>query len=487
MIINGDWSWGGYLAVDSKIDAAIAPLPVVDATGLPMAPMIDAKGFCLSTVSRGSQADWAMHFVQHMTSVDAQRRALHQLRILPSRQELYDDPLFTSDATINASLRQLQHGRRTPVISELRAVWDAMRPHYQSLLGGNESPEVASAGMQQSAELLIHRMQSEQRVARNANVIFSGALLAFAAVAAWWQRDAHRRLPVDLWRQPVAYGFIIPSIVVLLATIAYPFGYNVALSFSNMTLNRFRDWSITGWQNYIDVFTSPKLLIVLVNTIVWTFVNVFFHVVLGVFLAVMLHGAVAGKSLYRVILILPWAIPSYITALTWRGMFDYHYGAINRLATTFLGIDRIDWLGDEHLAFVACLITNIWLGVPFMMVITLGGLQGISPELYDAARIDRASRWAQFWHITVPLLRPVLVPAVTLGTIWTFNNLNVIWLVSNGGQPADQTHILVSYVYRAVFNLYQFGFGAALSMVIFALLLGWSALFLAVTRGTESV
>jgi arabinogalactan oligomer/maltooligosaccharide transport system permease protein len=101
--------------------------------------------------------------------------------------------------------------------------------------------------------------------------------------------------------------------------------------------------------------------------------------------------------------------------------------------------------------------------------------------------MDRASRWQQFRHITLPLLKPVLLPAVTLGAIWTFNNLNVIWLVSNGGEPQDSTHILVSYVYRAAFNLYRYGYAAALSMVIFFLLLISAAVFLKRTRATESV
>jgi arabinogalactan oligomer/maltooligosaccharide transport system permease protein len=132
-------------------------------------------------------------------------------------------------------------------------------------------------------------------------------------------------------------------------------------------------------------------------------------------------------------------------------------------------------------------VANVWLGFPFMMVIALGGMQGIPHELYEAARIDRASRWQQFRHITLPLLKPVLLPAVTLGVIWTFNNLNVIWLVSNGGEPQDATHILVSYVYKAVFNLYRYGYGAALSMLLFFMLLAFSMLLLSRTRATESV
>jgi arabinogalactan oligomer/maltooligosaccharide transport system permease protein len=203
---------------------------------------------------------------------------------------------------------------------------------------------------------------------------------------------------------------------------------------------------------------------------------------------------VRGKALYRLLLIIPWAVPAYITALTWRGMFDYEFGvvnhaiiALNHYLPALLQLPVLDWLNLPNPAFAACIIANVWLGFPFMMVIALGGLQGIPQELYEAAQIDRASRWQQFWNITLPMLKPVLIPAVTLGAIWTFNNLNVVWLVSNGGEPADQTHILVSYVYKAVFNLYQYGYGAALSMVLFVMLLVFSMLFLKQTRATERV
>jgi arabinogalactan oligomer/maltooligosaccharide transport system permease protein len=220
---------------------------------------------------------------------------------------------------------------------------------------------------------------------------------------------------------------------------------------------------------------------------VWTVVNVALHVGLGVMLAVALNGPLRGKAIYRLLLIIPWAVPAYITALTWRGMFDYEYGAVNLLLTKATGLPPVNWLGEPLRAFEACIITNVWLGFPFMMVIALGGMQGIPAELYEAARIDRASRWQQFWHITLPLLKPVLLPAVTLGAIWTFNNLNVIWLVSNCGEPQDSTHILVSYVYKAVFNLYRYGYGAALSMVMFVILLAFSVFFLQRTKATESV
>jgi arabinogalactan oligomer/maltooligosaccharide transport system permease protein len=267
-----------------------------------------------------------------------------------------------------------------------------------------------------------------------------------------------------------------------------------------MSLSLFSDWRVIGLQNYWEVLTSPNVGYVFVKTIVWTVVNVAFHVGLGVMLAVALNGPVRGKAIYRLLLIIPWAVPAYITALTWRGMFDYEYGAVNLMLTRLaqfapaawlLGLvgltPPVNWLGDVSHAFQACIVANVWLGFPFMMVIALGGMQGIPHELYEAAQIDRASRWQQFRHITLPLLKPVLLPAVTLGTIWTFNNLNVIWLVSNGGEPQDATHIMVSYVYKSVFNLYRYGYGAALSMVIFFVLLLFSMLFLRGTRATESV
>ena len=122
-----------------------------------------------------------------------------------------------------------------------------------------------------------------------------------------------------------------------------------------------------------------------------------------------------------------------------------------------------------------------------MMIVALGGLQSIPNDLYEAAEVDGASRRQQFWHITLPMLKPVMVPAIILGMIWTFNNINVVWLVSNGGEPSDQTHILVSYVYKSAFNLYRYGYAAALSMIIFLILLAMGVFSLRQSISTESV
>ena len=152
----------------------------------------------------------------------------------------------------------------------------------------------------------------------------------------------------------------------------------------------------------------------------------------------------------------------------------------------FFALDPIHWLSQPVEAFSACIMTNIWLGFPFMMVIALGGFQSIPREMYEAARVDGANAWQQFVKITVPRLKHVMIPAIILGTSWTFNNINVVWLVSNAGEPSDQTHILVSYVYKAAFNLYRYGYAAAMSMMIFLILLVFGLVFMKKPDATGS-
>ncbi|HLA69607.1 MAG TPA: sugar ABC transporter permease [Bacteroidota bacterium] len=282
---------------------------------------------------------------------------------------------------------------------------------------------------------------------------------------------------------------VLPSFVILAAVVFYPFVYNVVLSFGNMNLTRIRDWNLVGFTQYVKIFTEPTqpdFYAIFGKTIIWTVVNVFFHVVLGVFLALILNQKIRGKAVFRTILILPWAIPQYIVALTWRGMFNYEYGAINLIITKYLNLPAVEWLRSPTEAFIACILTNVWLGFPFMMVVALGALQSIPQELYEAADMDGAKWFHKLRTITIPLIRPVMIPAISLGVIWTFNNLNIVWLVSNAGEPSDNTHILVSFVYKAAFNFYNFSYASALSMVIFVILLGMTLILMNRSKATEA-
>lgn len=293
----------------------------------------------------------------------------------------------------------------------------------------------------------------------------------------------------ERWKVNMFVSMLLgPALLVVIAVVAFPFFYNIALAFSNANIYHIRDWKIIGVGQFVSVFREELFWSILVRTVVWTAANIFFHVTIGVFLAVVLHQKfIRGRGLWRVLLILPWALPQYITALTWRGMFNYEYGSVNLLLVKYLHLPAVQWLTSPFEAFLAVIIANVWLGFPFMMIIALGGLQSIPEDLYEAAEVDGASKWFQFWNITAPLLRPVMLPAITLGMVWTFNNINVVWLVSNGGEPADSTHILVSYVYKAAFNFYRFGWAAALSVVIFAILFTFSQFFLSRTRAAEAM
>jgi arabinogalactan oligomer/maltooligosaccharide transport system permease protein len=267
----------------------------------------------------------------------------------------------------------------------------------------------------------------------------------------------------------LAFWFLLPSALVLLGVVAYPFFFNVYISLTNWNMFHFRNPEVIGLTHYFRLFSESDFYRIFGKTLAWTAINLVFHFTLGLGAALLLNRRLPGRNIYRALLILPWAMPQYISALTWRGMFNVEYGAIN-LMLGKIGIEAVPWFTSEFWAFMAPVITNIWLGFPFIMVIALGGLQSIPKELYEAARIDGAGPVRQFFSITLPMLKPVLMPALVLGTIWTFNNLNVMWLVTDQGLPADKTHILVTYVYKAAFMYYRYGYAAAFSVFIFLVL-----------------
>jgi arabinogalactan oligomer/maltooligosaccharide transport system permease protein len=250
-----------------------------------------------------------------------------------------------------------------------------------------------------------------------------------------------------------------------------------------------------GLANFIDILASRGYRIseplsfyfTLAVTLGWALVNVALHVGIGLFLALLLKDPLLKfKGVYRVLLIIPWAVPNYITALMWKGMFHQQFGAINGLLVA-LGLEPVSWFTRFSTAFAANVATNTWLGFPFMMVVALGALQSIPQELYEAAEVDGASRWTQFRRITLPLLKPAMLPAVILGSVWTFNMFNIIYLVS-GGEPGGGTDILVSESFRWAFQRnQQYGFAAAYSVLIFVVLLGWSSFTRRLTRSSSEV
>ncbi len=301
---------------------------------------------------------------------------------------------------------------------------------------------------------------------------------AALAAAAEWNPAARKRAFLGVC--------ILPGAVVLALVLVYPLIYNLALSLSDANIYHIREWRLVGFRPYAQVFGERVFWIMLSKTILWTTLSTLMQVGIGVALALLLHQRfIAGQAAWRTLLLLPWAMPQYITALTWRGLFNGDHGAVNTVLGVAFGMAPIEWLTSPTEAFAAAILVNVWMGFPFMMVFALTALRSIPPSVYEAARLEGTSPLQQFRLLTAPLLRPVMLPATTLGMVWNFNNLNVIWLFSNGGEPADSTHILASYVYKTAFTYYRFAWSAASSVAIFVILLLFVQAFLQMGRDPQ--
>jgi arabinogalactan oligomer / maltooligosaccharide transport system permease protein len=300
-----------------------------------------------------------------------------------------------------------------------------------------------------------------------------------------------------------AYAYIAPAMIGMLVLVFFPFFYGIGLAFTDTTLFNesapFRErW--VGLQNFGAILgdfnivtTGAEGTVVnyqnfywtLMMTVIWTVTNVVVGVTIGFILAMALNTeGLKGKWLYRILLILPWAIPNYITALVWRGMFHPQFGVINQMLQ-MVGMEPVRWFDGVVSSFVTGLVTNGWLSFPFMMVVILGALQSIPKDMYEAAEVEGATRWQQLRRITLPLLRPTLVPSIILSVVWTFNMFNIIFLVS-GGEPGGANEILITKAYKIAFEQYQYAYAAAYSTVIFIILLVYGYFQTRMTRATES-
>jgi arabinogalactan oligomer/maltooligosaccharide transport system permease protein len=294
-----------------------------------------------------------------------------------------------------------------------------------------------------------------------------------------------------------AWAMVLPVVVILAVLIFYPLVRGIYLSFTNLTeANQLAEictrsitgteecrpnpnaWDFVWFDNYQRVLTGEvgRFWEWFGVTLVWTVACVVFHYLLGLALAMLLNRPLRARGFYRVALILPWAVPPFVSAFAWRFMFNDNFGLINGLLES-VGLEGIAWFDDRWTALLTAIITNIWLGVPFMMVTLLGGMQTIAGELYEAATIDGATAWQKFRHVTLPGLRSVSMTVILLGTIWTFNMFPVIFLVT-GGQPAGQTEILVTGAYKAAFEgIRNYSLASTYGVLILSILIVFATMY----------
>jgi arabinogalactan oligomer/maltooligosaccharide transport system permease protein len=315
------------------------------------------------------------------------------------------------------------------------------------------------------------------------------------------------------------YVYLLPAFIIMAVITFYPLVFQVIISFSDFQT---KDLLLQlaspkllwiGFQNYINIFTGGlpvqnfDFFRVLAFNFWWAITNVAVHLPAGVLIAVALNtNGLWFKRIYRAIYILPVVIPPLVVATIWRNIFDEQYGAMNQLLTTIAhwvgSIDpvRIRWLfeykppipwllpfglGALPLAYYAMMIANFWLGWPFMTLVATGALQSIPKDLYEAASIDGASGGQQFWNVTVPLLRPAMVPAAIYGFTMSFNLFSFVYFMTGGG-PARSTEILVTFVFDLVRNLRLYGAAAAFSVIIFVVALFVFLVTNLITRATET-
>lgn len=462
---------GPWLAPElpAELRWRVQPLPLVrGAGGEPMRPYVTVEGAFVA--AHAGAPDGARRFAEFLMlgpgALVRARRARQVVTDADAWRELEDD------AFLVGFRRAAERGRVTPTHPHMRMAYvPADRAIRKVLRGTVGAREALAEGGHRFAD--VTRPLPDPAPPAWGLLVLGLALLAGVAWSIRRLRDAELRAAIR--RSMPAYRYVAHAAVAVGLLVILPLAVGAATSFF---AGRGTDMYFVGLANYVDILSARggELLghgsfwLVLLVTVLWTALNVGLHVAIGVALALLLHRPyLAMKGVYRVLLILPWAVPNYVTALAWRGMFHFEYGAVNTLLAS-LGVEPVSWFATWLTAFSANVATNVWLGFPFMMVVTLGALTSIPKDVYEAAAVDGANAWQRFRTITLPLLGPFLAPAVAMGSVWTFNMFNVVYLVS-GGEPDGGTEILVSEAYRWAFTRgNQYGYAAAYAVLIFVIL-----------------
>lgn len=290
------------------------------------------------------------------------------------------------------------------------------------------------------------------------------------------------------------YLYLAPALILLGLLSLLPNLYSVYLAFTNYSLNHYSNYGFVGLRNFARILQGPEAVTfgrVFVWTVIWAGASVILSLGLGLFLAILMNNPhLKGRTFYRTIFILPWAIPAFISVMMWQGLLNTEYGAINQILHN-LGLDRmlaavvgfctgrevtlpIAWLNQVGWAHIAVLTVNVWLAFPFQLTTCLGALQSVPSDVYEAASVDGATSGLQFRRITIPLLRSALLPVLLSSFAFNFNQFAAIYLLTAGGpalpgSEAGATDILITYSYKLAFNLFQYGMACAYAIFIFIL------------------
>ena len=479
-VISGPW-----LAAELKGPARwhVVPLPKLRATGQRMGPLLTVDGAFLTP--NGAKKQDAQAFARFLGTTGAavvRARVGHQI---VADRAAWSNPEVAKNATLSAFHDAAALAVPMPTSPRMRAVWVPAEQAIRKAMRGDATPEAA---LLEARARFDDALRPAPPAPSPAPLVGGVGVLLLMVATLLVRRARSPEFQRDLRASWPAYKYVAHAALTVLVLVVLPLMAGALTSLFAGTQGAPR---YVGLANYMQILTArggPLLghgsfYLTLLVTVLWTVANVTLHLALGLVLGVVLSRPLLKlKALYRVLLILPWAVPSYVTALAWKGMFHRQFGAINAILTA-LGCEPVSWFSNFSTALTANVATNVWLGFPFMMVVVMGALTGISKEVLEAADVDGASRWQRFRLVTLPLVRPALLPSVVLGSVWTFNMFNVVFLVS-GGEPDGGTDILVSEAYRWAFTRdAQYGYAAAYAVLIFLLLAGGTRIL---SRFTES-
>lgn len=292
------------------------------------------------------------------------------------------------------------------------------------------------------------------------------ALRAATLVSVRWPR---RSLVLD--RALFGYALLLPAALLMVILVGIPFLRALWLSFHKKLLGaEAAPW--IGLQNYSTLIADPTFWQAVENTFIFTIGSIACKLVLGISIALVLNEALPLRNLWRSIVMLPYAMPTLVSVLVWKWMYNDVAGVLNYLATQANLTDHpILWLGDPKIALPSVIAVNVWRGFPFFVITILAGLQTVPQELYDAAKVDGAGVWARFRQVTVPSILPVIAVVTLFSTILTFNDFSIIWILTQGG-PGNATQVLATLTYKISIPGLELGKGVAVSVLMLPILVG---------------
>ncbi|MGC7094555.1 carbohydrate ABC transporter permease [Amycolatopsis lurida] len=288
-------------------------------------------------------------------------------------------------------------------------------------------------------------------------------------------------------RQLVGWAFLVPLVTYLVVCYAYPLFTNIDLSVRDYTARTFVHGGapLVGFANYAAVFGDPTFRMALVNTVVFTVASLAFQYTIGLAMAVFFARGFRLSATLRALFLVPWLLPLIVSASTWAWLLNSESGLVNAVLGT-VGVEPVDWLTSPVWSLVSVTIANIWIGIPFNLVVLYSGLRNIPREVYEASALDGASGWQTFRHITFPMLRPVSAITLLLGLVYTLKVFDIIWIMTKGG-PSGSSTTLATWSYELGFGnmLPRFGPSAAVGNVLILIAVVAGLLYIRMQRGQE--